>query len=459
MRVLRFKNVLLGLLIVVFIQSAAIGQPSSTFDKQKLDTLLEKLAEENKMMGSLSIDSAGSTVYHKAVGFRDVDNNLRPNSKTTYRIGSITKTYTATMIMQLVDEDKLSLSALLADFYPQIPQAKSITIEHLLRHQSGLYNFTNDPDYPDWMTEPRSKEELLQIFYEDDPQFKPGAQTSYSNTNYVLLQFILEDITGKSYKDILQERIVEPLGLERTHYGDSIEPEKNEAFSYQFEGEQWRLAPETNLSIPGGAGAIVSTNSEMITFIRALMNGELVSQQSLNKMTDIHQGLGMGLMKVPFHNRYAFGHNGGIDGFQSHLSYFPEEDVSIALMTNGLQYSLNDILIGVLSIYYGRDFEIPSFDQETISLNMEQMKKYVGTYTTDQLPMEIEVFINGETLKAQATGQQAFPLTANSETKFRFDQAGLVMEFDSLQNGKYQHFTLNQGGGSFPFTRKKTLGE
>jgi len=82
------------------------------------------------------------------------------------------------------------------------------------------------------------------------------------------------------------------------------------------------------------------------------------------------------------------------------------------------------------------------------------MQKYVGTYATNKLPMDIEVFIEEKTLKAQATGQQAFPLTANSETKFRFDPAGVVMEFDSLENGKYQHFTLNQAGGSYPFTRK-----
>ncbi|PAU94761.1 peptidase [Aliifodinibius salipaludis] len=454
MRVLRFKNVLLGLLIVVLMQSLALGQSSAIFDKQKLDTYLEKLAEKNKMMGSLTIDSAGSTVYHKSVGFRDVENNIQANTDTKYRIGSITKTHTATMIMQLVDEDKLALSTPLAGFYPQIPQAENITIEHLLRHQSGLYNFTNAPDFPDWMTEPRSKEELLQIFYEDDSQFEPGAQASYSNTNYVLLQFILEDITGQSYADLLQDRIVDPLNLQHTHYGDRIEPSENEALSYQYQGKKWRAAPETALSIPGGAGAIVSTNSEMIGFIRALFNGKLVSQQSIDKMTDIEQGLGMGLMRVPFNDRYAFGHNGGIDGFQSHLSYFPEEDVSIALATNGLQHSMNDILIGALSIYFGHDFEIPSFDEKTITLSVEQMKKYVGVYTTDQLLMEIEVFIEGSTLKAQATGQQSFPLTANSETKMRFDQAGVVMEFDSLENGKYQHFTLNQGGGSFPFTRK-----
>jgi D-alanyl-D-alanine carboxypeptidase len=245
------------------------------------------------------------------------------------------------------------------------------------------------------------------------------------------------------------------LNLEHTHYGDTIEPAKNEARSYQFQNDSWQPAPETDLSIPGGAGAIVSTNTEMITFIRALFNGELISQKSLDRMTEIDQRLGLGLMRVPFYDTYALGHNGGIDGFQSHLSYFPDEDVAIALTTNGLQYSMNDILIGALSIYYGRDFEIPSFDKKTITLSAEQMEKYVGTYVSNQLPMDIEVFVEKETLKAQATGQQAFPLTANSKTKLRFDPAGIVMEFDSLQTGKYQHFTLHQSGGSYPFSRKK----
>jgi D-alanyl-D-alanine carboxypeptidase len=127
--------------------------------------------------------------------------------------------------------------------------------------------------------------------------------------------------------------------------------------------------------------------------------------------------------------------------------------VALAFVSNGLNYQMNDIMIGVLSIYFGKEFEIPSFDEKTISLSTEQMKKYVGMYVSDQLPMDIEIFVEKNTLKGQASGQSAFPLTATNKRTLRFNPAGILMEFDSLKNDRYQRFTLNQSGGSFLFKR------
>lgn len=367
MRASKWHILFLGALLAFLFQPVATAQSSQSFDKQKLDTYLNTLAEEDKMMGSVTLDSAGQEVYHKTVGFRAEDRKSDEN--TRFRVGSVTKTFTATMILQLIEEDELSLSTKLAEFYPNIPKADSITIANLLRHQTGLYNFTNASDYPDWMTEERSQKQLLELFRDYESQFSPGTQTSYSNTNYVLLGYILEDITGESYAEQLQKRIADPLNLQHTFYGDGIDPSQNEAFSFKFNQGKWEKLPETHMSIPGGAGAVVSTSPELTQFISALFNGELVSQESLNKMTTIEDGLGMGLIKIPFYDTFAYGHNGGIDGFQSNISYFPKEDVTFAFTGNGLDYSMNDILIGTWSIYFGRDFEIPDFDQTTITLS------------------------------------------------------------------------------------------
>jgi D-alanyl-D-alanine carboxypeptidase len=161
----------------------------------------------------------------------------------------------------------------------------------------------------------------------------------------------------------------------------------------------------------------------------------------------------MGMMKVPFYDTFAYGHSGGIDGFQSSLYYFPEKDVTLAFIGNAMDYKMNDVLIGTLSIYFGRDFTIPTLARKELTIRPNEMKRYVGEFSSDQVPMEIKVFVEEGTLKAQATGQPAFPLTATSKTTMRFDPAGLVMEFDSLKVGSYQQFTLKQGGGSFIFQR------
>lgn len=455
MKTLRITIIFAGLLMGFILQPLAGAQSVSSFDKEKMDSYLNKLEQKDKFMGSLAIDSAGQQVYSYSAGYRRPgDKKAKADAQTIYRIGSVTKTFTATMIMQLIEEGKLSLSTKLTTFYPEIPQADRITIEHMLRHQSGLYNFTNAPDYPEWMTEKRSKEQMLELFRKREAEFNPGSKTKYSNTNYVLLGYIIEDITGESYAVQLQKRIVEPLDLNHTHYGDGIDPEKGEAVSFRYAQSEWSAMPETDMSIPGGAGAIVSTPDELTDFIRALFEGKLVSEESLDKMTTINQGLGIGLMKIPFDNFYAYGHNGGIDGFQSNLSYFPQREVAFAFTGNGLNYSMNNILIGTWSIYFEKPFEIPSLDTKTISLTLDQMQKYVGSFTSSQLPMDFEVFVEDSTLKGQASGQSSFPLAAENKTTLRFDRAGVVIEFDSLRDGKYQKFTLSQGGGTYEFSRK-----
>jgi CubicO group peptidase (beta-lactamase class C family) len=455
MRASRFKLFIAGLLLIAAIPTSANAQ-SASFDKKKLGTYLNKLLEENKFMGSVAIDSAGQEVYNNSLGFSHLeDQKMKADRETKYRIGSVTKTFTAVMIFQLIEEGKLSLSTTLAEYYPQMPQAGSITIEDMLRHQSGLYNFTNSSDYPKWMTEKRSKKQMLALFEDQEPQFAPGTKTSYSNTNYVLLGFIIEDITGDTYANELEKRITDPLNLENTYYGDGINPEENEAASFRFTDSLWKAMPETDMSVPGGAGAIVSTPDDLTDFMQALFNDKLVSKESKEKMTTIEMRLGMGLMQVPFYNSFAYGHNGGIDGFQSHTTYFPQEDVAVAFTANAMDYHMNNILIGILNIYFGRDFDIPDFDQPTIiTLTRKEMQKYIGNYGSDQLPMDIKIFVKDSRLMAQGTGQSAFPLTATDQTTMRFERAGIVMEFDSLSSNKYQQFKLNQSGGSFLFRRK-----
>ena len=434
------------ILFLVFIISPSYAQD---FNRTKMDSLFSIIESNQKGMGSVSIFKNSKEVYQKSIGFVDIRNGILANGKTKYRIGSISKTFTATIIMQLVEADMLTLGSKLAAYYPAIPNAEEITIEHLLRHRSGLYNFTNSPDYLQYMESPKNETELIDLFIKNGTVFQPDEKFEYSNTNYVLLSFIIEKIEKKSFSAVLDDRITTALSLTNTYYGGKINPDKNEAYSYQ-KLNSWEFATETDMSIPIGAGAIVSTPSDLNAFFSALFKGKLVSQESLNKMRKLVDGYGIGMFQIPFYDKSALGHNGGIDGFQANSAYFSEDDVAIAYTSNGVVMPLNDILIGVLSIYFDRAYNLPSFEPG-IELKSEDLDQYLGVYSSQDLPLKLTITKQGNQLLAQATGQAAFQLEAFETHKFRFDGAGIKIYFLP----ETHQLTLKQGGGEYEFSKEE----
>jgi CubicO group peptidase (beta-lactamase class C family) len=426
------------------------GQAQS-LNKAKLDSLFDILSANNKAMGSIALSQNGKLVYQKAIGYSSIGTSgtIQADIHTRYRIGSITKTFTATLIFQLIEEGKLSLTTPLKDFYPQILNAESITISQLLNHRSGIHNFTDDPSYMSWMEKPKTHEEILKIIVDGKSDFQPDSKASYSNSNYILLGYIIEKITKKAYAEVLKEKITSKVGLTDTYYGNKTDLKKHESYSYKFDGNNWKQEPETDMSIPHAAGSIVSTPADLVKFIEALFANKLVKEASLLKMKTLTDGYGMGLFQFPFNGKKSFGHNGGIDGFASMLAYFPDEKLSIAYCTNGQVYNMNNIVMGALSIYFNKPYSIPSF--KAVSLTAEDLEKYLGVYASSQIPLKITISKDNLTLMAQATGQSAFPLEAVEKDKFKFDQAQIIIEFNTTT----QEMTLIQGGKSYIFRKEK----
>jgi len=427
--------------------ATAFGQ---SLNSPKLDSLFNILAEKNKSMGSLAISKNGKTIYRKAIGYSLISQNEKKaaSSSSKYRIGSISKMFTASIIFQLIEEGKLKLETTLDTYFPSLPNASKITIGNLMNHRSGLHNFTDDPDYLTWMTKPKTHDEMLAVISKYKVDFQPDEKFSYSNSNYVVLGYVIEKIEGKPYSEILKNRITSRIGLKNTYYGGKTDTKNNECYSYKWV-KDWALQPETDMSIPGGAGSVVSTPEDLTKFIEALFTLKLISEKSLTQMKTMRDGYGMGMFQMPFYSKKVFGHNGGIDGFASVLVYFPEDSLAVSYITNGLVYSVNEILIGVLSIYFNREYSLPVF--RTISLKPEDLDKYLGVYASAQIPLKIEITKVNAQLIAQATGQSSFPLEPVDKDKFTFDQAGVKMEFTPEKN----EMTLKQGGGSFLFTKEK----
>lgn len=436
-------KILSAILLTFALFNAAFSQ---TLDKAKLDKFFDALAEKNKAMGSLTLAKDGKVIYSRAIGYSQIGEKEKTAStvETRYRVGSIAKMFTAVMIFQLTEEGKLKLDDKLDKFYPQIPNAEKITIAQILSHKSGIHSFTNDADFQTWLMNPKTKEEMLAVIAKSKPDFEPGEKMQYSNAAFLLLGYIVEKVTGKNYQEALKERITGKIGLSDTYLGTGkTDVNKRESFSYSYAGD-WKQETETDLSIPGGAGALVSTPTDLTKFIQALFDLKLVSKESLEKMKTEK----MGMFPFPLGEKTFYGHTGGIDGFSSMLSYLPEEKLAIAYSSNGRVYPVNDILLGVFDIYYNKPFQIPTF--ETVAVSAEELEKFVGVYASEKVPLKITVSRKDATLFAQATGQPEFPLEATGKNKFKFDRAGIVMEFDAAKN----QMTLKQGGRETVFTKE-----
>ncbi len=433
--------------LYLFLTTTSFGQ---SFNKAKMDSLMSILSEKDKAMGSLAISKNGTVIYSNAIGYASIngENKILATTETKYRIGSITKMFTAVIIFQLIEENKLTLDITLDKYFPTIPNASKINIGQLLSHRSGIHNFTDDSLFLTYNQTAKTQKEMIDIITAFPPDFEPNTEAAYSNTNFVLLGYIAEKITKKTYNELVKNRIASKLNLSKTYVGGKTNTGNNECFSYSFING-WKQEPETDMSIPAAAGSILSTPVELNRFIEALFAGKLLSPESLEKMKTIKVGFGMGMFEIPFYNKKAYGHNGGIDGFGSNLSYFPKDSVSFAYCTNGQVYPMNDILIAALSIYFNRTYTLPSFN--SVVLNSNDLDKYLGTYSSNDIPLKLTITKDNATLLAQATGQSSFPLEASDKDIFKFDRAGVVIEFNPSKN----ELTLKQGAGTYLFTKEK----
>lgn len=412
----------------------------------RTDSVIDRITAFDKGMGSVSVHKNGVELYRRHYGYSSLETQQPIDDATLFRIGSISKVFTATLIFKQIELGKLRLSDPLSNWFPLFGNARKITIRHLLSHQSGIYNFTNDANILKWNTLPHSRKELLDRMLRYPNVFMPGDKTEYSNSNYVLLSWILEDVTGKPYAQLLNQYILKPVGLKQTFFTtDSLMPL---AKSYSMLNT-WTKASESHQSIPLGAGAIVSTPPELNRFIAALFTGKLLNDSTLKTMKTTSGYLALGLMKAPFHERTAWGHTGSIDSFQAQLFYFQDDSLAVAITSNAIVYSLNELMIAILSEVYHRPFELPVF-KNALETNVEQLKAYVGVYSATGLPLKLTISIKDSLLIGQGTGQPAFPLIRTGPHQFSFEQAGIVLEFVPSK----KQMLLIQMGNRFLMTKE-----
>ncbi|HEX2846187.1 MAG TPA: serine hydrolase domain-containing protein [Chitinophagaceae bacterium] len=419
---------------------------TQSLDRGKLDQLLNLLSEKDKAMGTLLINKEGNALYSRSIGYGYINGTGKKplTMSARYRIGSVTKMFTATMVYQLVEEGKLNLTDHLDKFYPQIPNASEITIEQILAHRSGIPGAGMEQHFASKRFTGVTKDEILEAIAQGRPEFGPGEKYSYSNAGYFILGNIIEKAGRQPYNKALQQRISSKIGLKDTYAATAdIDVNKNECFSFKYYTD-WKQEPVTHHSFLFGSGFIISTVADQAKFIEALFGGKLISQQSLDQMIRLQSGMD----SFTYNGKTFYGHTGGVDGFGSWLAYQPEEKLTLAYATNGKVYPVGKIIDHIFDIYYNKPLDIPSF--ESLEISTETLDKYVGVYAIAEAPVKFTVKRDGNKLLIEMSGRPAFAVEPITEDKFKTDSPPMEFHFDVIK----KQMTIKRGGGEKVFTKE-----
>jgi CubicO group peptidase (beta-lactamase class C family) len=322
--------------------SAAAAPPADL--KARADAILQASYPADAPGAAVIITRGGQTIYAAGRGLADVDARRPITPDTIFRLGSITKQFTAATILQLVQEGKVSLDDPVSRFLPDFPQpGASATVRQLLNHTSGIVSYTG---IPGWMVEantsrPHSTAQMIALFKDLPAVSKPGEQWAYNNSGYVLLGAIIEAATGKPWYQAVDDRIAAPLRLRTIGYGVDRESAPAMARGYTGGTGQVKPAQSIHMSVPHGAGALVGTVRDLATWAHALHHGRVLNPASYAAMTaptalpdgrsePYGFGLGMGAVR----GRPALGHSGGIFGFSTDSLYVPADDLFVAVFAN-----------------------------------------------------------------------------------------------------------------------------
>lgn len=352
--------------------------------KKHIDSLFSSLEKKDEFMGSISISQNGKDIYQNIIGFENIATAKKASDSTYYKIGSISKTYTATLILKAIEEQKIMLDQTINLFFPKIKEAKNITIKNLLNHSSGIPSYTKYSNFLSYHTNPKTKEELLSLITEVQQKHYTISKVEYSNSNYILLTFILENIYQSDFETILAQKITKPLQLNNTYYLQSNITDFVVSYKYNNATTSWKELPVTDLANALGAGGIITTPTDVNNFLIALFNYKIINQNSLNQMQQIEQNFGLGMIKLILNDRTSYGHHGDIDGYSASAFYFPEEKLAITITSNASNNNIDTILTKVLKMY---------FNDPIISISSTELEKFAGTYYNPKAPTEETVFI------------------------------------------------------------------
>jgi CubicO group peptidase (beta-lactamase class C family) len=383
----------------------------------------------------------------KGYGMANVELDVPNTPDTKFRLGSITKQFTATAIMQLQEQGKLSVNDLACKYVAGCPDTwKTITVHHLLTHTSGIPSYTGGEFMrkPQMVRSPLSPVEIVMLSKDKALEFEPGTKWNYDNTGYVFLGAIIEKVSGETYADYLKKHVFGPLDMQNSGYDDTKTVLKNRAAGYQPGPGGMINSDYIDMSLPHAAGSLYSTVRDLYRWDRAMYAEKVLSKASWEKMfTPVQRDYGYGLMMAPMVNHKQIGHGGGIFGFATYIARFPDDDAFVVVLSNFTNGNMQNIARDLAATMFGQTVELPG-EKKAIALDSKILDRYAGTYQAP--PGTITVTNESGHLMVQPKGQEKLEAFASSETEFFLKPVDATFTFVPGEDGKAKEFQLKQGG-------------
>lgn len=415
-------------------------------DVARTDQIVQSYVTAKQFMGSALIARNGQILLDKGYGYADLEWQIPDTPETKFRLGSMTKQFTAAGILLLEERGKLSTDDIVKKYMPDAPAAwDKITIYNLLTHTSGIPNFTSFPDYRSSEGTPTTPAQLVARFRDKPLDFQPGEKWSYSNSGYVLLGYLIEKISGQTYQNFIQENFFKPLGMNDSGYDSNSAIILNRASGYAPGPGGPVNAGYIDMSIPFSAGALYSTTHDLLRWDEALYGGKVLSPAALKKMTTpFKQNYACGLMVQTVQGHTVYEHGGGIEGFNTDMAYYPDERLALIALSNLNGNAPSSIVEQLGQVAHGEKVVLPS-ERKVITVAPDILARYVGVYgLAPSFNLNITL-VDGQ-LISQATGQGKVPLFAESETMFFTKVVNAEIEFPKDEKGPASQLILHQNG-------------
>jgi len=392
---------------------------------EKIDAVMSEIYKPGGPGAAVIVRKDGKTLFRKGYGLADLELGAPIEPDMIFRIGSMTKQFTAVGVLMLAREGKLGLQDEIVKYLPDYPtQGRRITVEHLLTHTSGIQSYTDMAEWLPLMRKDMTLAELIALFKDKPMRFEPGERWEYNNSGYVLLGAIIEKVSGRTYAEFVEERIFKPLGMKHTSYGSAERIIPRRVSGYQKGMSGLVNAPYLSMTQPYAAGSLLSNVDDLAVWTEAVLSGKLVGREWLEKAFTPYSlkngestGYGYGWFVADYLGRPTVEHGGGINGFLSYGIAFPEDNLYVAVLTNGVieERAPEPRAVKIAGLALG----LTEPERKTVALAAEDLEPLVGVY---EAPAEGDRYITreGTKLYSQRSGSGKNELLAASAVEFFF---------------------------------------
>ncbi|HEX6085370.1 MAG TPA: serine hydrolase [Thermoanaerobaculia bacterium] len=413
---------------------------------ERLDAIAAKHFKANEPGAAVLVSKGGTPLLRKGYGMADLELGTKMPADGVLRIGSITKQFTAVAVLQLVESGRIALQDPVTKYLPDAPvHGKSITIEHLLTHTSGIPSYTEKAGFGKRGAEELTPQQIIDVIKDDPLVFDPGTKWSYNNSGYILLGMLIEKVSGMPYAEYLEKNVFPRAGLQNTRYDDTRDIVPKRVPGYHRVKGKIVNAQFLSMSIPYAAGALLSTVDDLARWNSAVAAGKVVDRKLLDKAWTPYRlaggeatGYGYGWRPATIAGERVIHHGGSIHGYTSHAMWLPERDLYVAILTN--DQSLDpDYAATLLALeaagnsWLGREVKATGLDA------------YTGVYRVDEKTRR-RIFVEEGKLWSQRDGGQRSEIFPVGNDEFRFRESFSSIRFERDAAGKVTAMTLDSSG-------------